>query len=568
MRKLVITTVALVATALFQLSINQTHATNIGENDARQVGTRFMQRILSVNELSTADLELVYTFTNSLNGPSDLVSTYIYNVYGRAWVAVAGNDHVHPIVAFSEEGPFNPGAMAPALMWNLEVSAENIAAVQNYEKDYTPDENTVKMWAELLNGSTVTSTKRGASTKAPMILLRGICWEQGDPVRPTFNKFCPVVRTAKYTTHRTTVTDTVEVYDTIDIDTIGFTLDTVDLGDTTRIDTLYNLTYTIDTTVTYPHNIITITDTTYIDSTCYVGCVATAMSQIMYYWQYPQNPQGFVSTNNPGDPTHPDVVRLDTVFYDYSLMSGTIDGSTSTEQINEMARLCHHVGVSVGMDYGTDGSGAYSFNVPNTMMNNFKYKRGVTQLQREYTSVDNYVNITKGDIMGRKPVYMSGSSSTGIGRDAAGHAWVCDGIRDDNGMEDFFHMNWGWGCGSSLSWNNLRTNAMSIKQYNFNRNQSIIYSIIPPDDSVLSISTVAADVLPAPAFPNPATRTINIPYTVKQNATLSVYTTDGRLVEECTIKPDNHVATISLNTYPKGVYIYRIEGCAGRFVVQ
>ncbi len=178
----------------------------------------------------------------------------------------------------------------------------------------------------------------------------------------------------------------------------------------------------------------------------YVGCVATAMSQLMNYWEYPTQGQGshsYVCVANPYAqyPGHPEYGTLTANFgattYDWANMLDSYNtGNYTTEQGEAVATICYHCGVSVDMMYGNEvdeGSGAYSGDVPAAIANYFLYTSAATVMN--YSNLNNWKNMLKEQHDLGWPVYHSGSS------DGGGHAFICDGY-DDN---DLFHFNFGWG---------------------------------------------------------------------------------------------------------------------------
>ena len=548
MKKIVLSLIAFAMLGIGQVAVNQAYADNVDTETAQLVGANYMNAFVGKEVLKPADLELVYAINNPYSG---IIATYIFNIGDRAWVAVAGNDCVHPIVAYSDEAAFVPGQMPPALMWSLEVSSNNISALQNNDEKYAPTPKIATLWQNLKQGP---STKDDAPDR---VLLLKASWDQGNSVRPTYNKFCPTLHYTKIDSTIVTSVDTIPIYDTTYVyDTVFDTID--DNGvvsiDTISIDTSFILSDEpvgeIHPTVTY-----TVYDTTTYDSVSVVGCVATAMSQIMHYWRYPVQPEGRALTLDPADRSRQLSVKLDTVVYNYSLMPDILTNSSTTEQINQVAKLCYHAGLSVRMDYAPSGSGALSYDVISAFLNNFKYADGITMLFRNQTTLDNYMGTLRGELKASRVVYMGGASSTNGGRDAAGHAWVCEGYM--NSDEQIYHMNWGWGP-YSKTWNNVYTNSMQVQGYNFQLRQEIIHGIMPPADS-LSINTPEV-AFAAPAYPNPATATINIPYTLHEAATLQIYTIDGRLVESRRLQPGSATAVVNVEHCAIGIYIYRMNG--------
>ncbi|MCR5014851.1 MAG: thiol protease/hemagglutinin PrtT [Bacteroidales bacterium] len=171
---------------------------------------------------------------------------------------------------------------------------------------------------------------------------------------------------------------------------------------------------------------------------CYAGCVATAMSQVMRFWNHPlqgQGSHGYYSSYgylsaNYGATT-----------YDWDNMPYRISGSSPEEEIEAIALLMYHCGVSVNMGFSPNGSGAYSDDVPGAIHQYFGYSNQAENTYRDYYSLNQWKSLLKQQFDLGWPVYYSGHSDTG------GHAFVCDGY-DDN---DLFHYNWGWG-GSNDGW--------------------------------------------------------------------------------------------------------------------
>ena len=176
----------------------------------------------------------------------------------------------------------------------------------------------------------------------------------------------------------------------------------------------------------------------------WAGCVATAMSIIMYYWRWPLQGVGeraYNPTNNQFCPgvVFPNLhVKFDEAYYDYNGMWGHPTLPASNYFYEPIALLQYHAGVSVRMMYCGDGSGAYSVDVPVSMKNHFKYDPSIKHVQKNNTTTAQWGAMLKEQLDLKQPVYSSGQSPSG------GHAFVCDGY-DSN---DMFHYNFGW-SGSS-----------------------------------------------------------------------------------------------------------------------
>ena len=100
---------------------------------------------------------------------------------------------------------------------------------------------------------------------------------------------------------------------------------------------------------------------------CAVGCVATAMAQVMKYWQYPEGSgslNGFYCSK-----IRQNVPALPATTFDYSLMLNSychwdydlqelIQDTYTEAQGNEVAKISRYCGQAVEMNYHPDGSGA------------------------------------------------------------------------------------------------------------------------------------------------------------------------------------------------------------------
>lgn len=165
------------------------------------------------------------------------------------------------------------------------------------------------------------------------------------------------------------------------------------------------------------------------------GCVATAMAQIMKFWNHPQTGSGIHSYN------HPTYGTLSANFGATTYQWGSMPNSLNSNN-NAVATLMLHCGISVDMNYSPNLSTAWviaSDNpvcAQNSYINYFGYDATTIQGVRRQNYNDNaWKNLLKNELDNGRPLQYAGFGSGG------GHTWVCDGY--DN--SDFFHMNWGWG---------------------------------------------------------------------------------------------------------------------------
>lgn len=166
------------------------------------------------------------------------------------------------------------------------------------------------------------------------------------------------------------------------------------------------------------------------------GCVATALAQVMGYWKYPSQLQadipGYTSKSNKINV--PGISKATDGTYDWdNILPQYRSGSFNDVQANAVAKLMHHCGVAVKMDYG-QSSGA---NVnPEHLSKYFGYDKDfMAEVRREAFSIKEWNTLIDNELKAKRPVLYSGQSSS------SGHQFVCDGS-DGKGL---YHINWGWG---------------------------------------------------------------------------------------------------------------------------
>ncbi|MHC4117242.1 MAG: C10 family peptidase [Planctomycetota bacterium] len=175
------------------------------------------------------------------------------------------------------------------------------------------------------------------------------------------------------------------------------------------------------------------------------GCVATAMAQLMRYYEYPREPiepetfslsiEGWTLTRDLLRGSGPDGAY---VWSDMPLSPGT---NITDQQRRAIGALCHDAGISVSMEYTPDGSGAYLYEAAAAMVKTFRYSNAIlgengesVRSRRELREMIN-PNLDAG-----LPVIIGIRNSRYSG---GGHALVCDGYGYDNSTP-YHHLNMGW----------------------------------------------------------------------------------------------------------------------------
>jgi len=207
----------------------------------------------------------------------------------------------------------------------------------------------------------------------------------------------------------------------------------------------------------------------------WTGCVATAMSQIMKYNNYPPQGVGQHTYNDPSYGTQ--IANFESTTYNWSWMPNSVNSNNPA-----VATLMYHAGVSVDMTYGTSGSGAFSEDVPVALLNYFNYNPEIDiKYKDNYANVEDFKTLLRTDLDAGMPLYYSGSNTT------EGHAWVCDGYRMSDGK---FHFNWGW-SGSSNGYYAIGN--LNPGGYTFNLGNSVVVHIKPYNPNLIVRITHPAD---------------------------------------------------------------------------
>ena len=338
-------------------------ANPVDVNTAKSLGQKFVQA--NFEKTMRADLELYYTVTSDNGEPC----VYVFNIGNEGFVMVAASDNVCPVLAYSENGPFDASNPYNGAMFMLETYKNSISYA--IEKNIKATPKIAGQWESLRNSGRL-SDKRGSKV-GPLVRTK---WNQNSP----YNLYAPATQGGH-------------------------------AGAGGR---------------------------------CYAGCVATAMSQVMKYWDYPIQGEGSHGYNCVGyAPTYYNYgyqyADFGATTYQWDLMPRTLSGA-SQEQIEAVATLMYHCGVSVDMTFDWDGSGTYSDLVPPAMASYFDYDYCQKKSRNSYT-LANWISMLKAEFDLGRPVYYSGQSSSG------GHAFVADGYNED----DFISFNFGW-SGSDDNW--------------------------------------------------------------------------------------------------------------------
>ncbi len=236
---------------------------------------------------------------------------------------------------------------------------------------------------------------------------------------------------------------------------------------------------------------------------CVVGCVATAMAQVMLYWQYPTSCGAIDSYYCYS--IRKNVPALPATTFDYSLMlpsychwdwdnSMLIQDVYTDEQAQEAAKLSRYCGQAVEMDYSPEGSGAYTWDQLSAMKW-FGYSSNAQDISKSsswgswggsgYTTAEWEAKI-KTELDAGRPILYSASDPS-----AGGHAFICDGYN----AEGYFHFNLGW-YGTCDGWylsTSLKMTHRDGDELNFRSGHEMLIGVEPPAYCIINSVNLDAD---------------------------------------------------------------------------
>jgi len=328
-------------------------------------------------------------------------SYYIFNYVGGGYVILAADKRVQPVLSFSNTNSFKYSTnMHPELLNWLKVNDKNMKIVQKHPELKAP-KGVTALWAEI-TGPAVKGTTLSLAPPPPTCVVGDSIVGMVGPLLQTrwgqgypYNWLCPYNTSA------------------------------------------YN----------YTGN--------YYDPT---GCVATAMAQIMYYWQYPTS-------------------------YNWAAMP-LIKTSYTTTGGNAVSQLMSDIGGSVSMAYTPSESTAPAINAPYCLLHGFGYSTDISfESNYDSSNASDYSKILNNLDIGW-PVLLSGDDGT------TGHEWVCDGFEEIESTFDcdplsaadylLFDMNWG-GDGYGDGWYTYNYwnfyNGYSVNLFRYNL--TLAYNIHP-----------------------------------------------------------------------------------------
>ena len=271
------------------------------------------------------------------------------------------------------------------------------------------------------------------------------------------------------------------------------------------------------------------------------GCVATAISQIMYIHKYPEQGKGNHSYRlRNGTEVSADFSQAT---YDWENMLPQYKGTTyTTEQADAVAELMFHVGVAANMQYSPSASGSSSGIALQGLNRYFGYDAGVIPLPKDYMPENKILEGIATDLEAGRPVYISAYTTN-----YEGHAFVCDGMQSNG----YLHINWGWtGSGDGY----FSISALDPGQHGTGGSaQNLAFTVdvcaytnIRPDEGGKAYSMLTADALTLKSK-SASKRSTDISYELFILSNSGVGYAQGTLVYNLYDQNDQLVHTVSMS---------------------
>lgn len=303
------------------------------------------------------------------------------------------------------------------------------------------------------------------------------------------------------------------------------------------------------------------------DGQSMTGCVATAISMVMRYHEWPPC----------GNGTLPDYEMLyegeksDSYYhipghslgheYKWSMMpfadvSSSSSSYTPTEGEKQIAWLMYDCGIMMEAMYSYDGTGAYSQYIPSRMQKYMYYKKASFVTKDTYTG--DWVSLIKSQIDKDLPViYGANDSSQG------GHQFVVCGYDSGNKL----YVNWGWG-GTADGYYAVSSFVPKDSGFRFTLDHDAIVNL-EPDRSYTPVPVEQEEpqvIVPAKSD-GPQEPDVDIPSSLylradyyKDDIYLGVYLYEGTISRGATFKMDAGVLNNPTSTRYTGYF--RFDQCS------
>ena len=200
-------------------------------------------------------------------------------------------------------------------------------------------------------------------------------------------------------------------------------------------------------------------------SGCMTGCEATAMAQVLKYWDYPAFGEGRHSYSDAGG-HGVQSADFGGTRYDWDNMPDRLTSGSSATEKQAVATLMYHCGVAVDMSYSPSLSGAVMTSIAPALTGYFRYNNRARYVAKGSMSNADWTDTLISELRNHRPIIYGGEGPAG------GHVFVCDGF-DARG---YLHFNLGEdGAGDGY----YQVGAITYGTYSFNSANDCVMGIEP-----------------------------------------------------------------------------------------
>ena len=227
---------------------------------------------------------------------------------------------------------------------------------------------------------------------------------------------------------------------------------------------------------------------------CCVGCVATALAQLVRYYRFPDHAAGtanFLIGNQEAS------ASFDATFDWDNMLDTYPEGQYTEAQGRAVALLSYVCGLVSWMNYATNESGSSNLAAVAGAQNFFGYSMDATTVVRSDYSEPDWMDMVYNELSHQRPLYYQGvhlSFEPSMGLIAAGHSFLIDGYNE----QGLVHVNWGW-YGNYDGYFDIAL--LDVRGLQFNAYQDMVINFVPDpslvvltgdvnDDGIISIDDV------------------------------------------------------------------------------
>ena len=365
---------------------NPLSAQKVSSVEAVQCAGNYMTSVSKNRLKSTGRAPVRHRFSlasAAVSGPDTLY--YVLNdSVNHAFVILSADKRCRPVLGYSDAAIFHSENQPVAFKGWMKGREKEISHIITHRS--TPDPVTEKQWALLAKADGSATTTGGSATTA-----QGTAATLAAMKAPAAESAVSAGERVATTGNAATAAETAAITGTVVIPPL--------LQTTWNQGCYFNTLCPADPAGPCGH--------------VWTGCTATAMAQIMKFWNYPTTGTGSESYTCP--PYGQLTADFGATTYQWSQMPNALYAENEA-----VATLLYHCGVSVNMSYSPDGSGAGA--PRDALVNFFDYSPLAQFVSKSSFSETDWAALIRSELDQLRPVWYDGT-----GESNPGHAFVCDG---------------------------------------------------------------------------------------------------------------------------------------------